>query len=186
LKLVLTAVALLIATVAANAQTSGDQFADGKDSAKIHKASGFVCPSKIGLFERDAVGDADPRTNVDFCAYSALDGVYGTIRITPLTGTYDPKASLAADFTEQEGTGGRKISEQMQTMPGNANLALYTRAYETAELQDLHYRVLLTGAQFKTWALEVTVEYADPRDTAVEQEFLNAVYAAAQSEIGTK
>ena len=71
-------------------------------------------------------------------------------------------------------------------MPGNAKLALYTRAYETAKLQDLHYRVLFTGAQFNTWALEVAVEYADPRDTTVEQEFLDAVYTAAQSEIGAK
>jgi hypothetical protein len=165
----------------------GDAFADGKDGAKVHKASGFICPSKIGLFERDAVGDADPETQTDFCAYSVLNGVYGTIKLTPLTGAYDPKASLAADFTEQEGTGGKEISEKPETLPGGAQpLSVYARTYETSKLEDLHYRVLFTGAALKNWAVETTIEYADPRDTPLEQDFLRATYAAAQSQIGAK
>ena len=180
------AAVLLLAATAAHAQSSADSFADGNDGEKVDKASGFVCPTKIGLFERDAVGDADPETNTDFCAYSALDSVYGTIRIIPLTGTYDPKVSLARDFAEQEGTGGKQISEGSEAMPGSTKLAVYARAYETSKLEDLHYRVLFTGAEIKNWGLEVTMEYADPRDTPVEQEFLDAVYAAAQRELGTK
>ncbi|MGD0141683.1 MAG: hypothetical protein ABSC92_00830 [Rhizomicrobium sp.] len=188
MKIALGALALVLVSPVVHAQSMpGDAFADGKDGAKVHKASGFVCPAKIGLFERDAVGDADPETGTDFCAYSVLNGVYGTIKLTPLTGPYDPKASLAADFTEQEGTGGKQISEKPETLPGGAQpLSVYARTYETSKLEDLHYRVLFTGAALKNWAVEATIEYADPRDTPLEQDFLRAVYAAAESQIGAK
>jgi hypothetical protein len=188
LKIALGALALLLAAPAAHAQSMpGDAFADGKDGAKVHKASGFVCPAKIGLFERDAVGDADPETQTDFCAYSVLNGVYGTIKLAPLTGAYDPKASLAADFTEQEGTGGKEISEKPEVLPGGVGpLSVYARTYETSKLEELHYRVLFTGAALKNWAVETTIEYADPRDTPLEQDFLRAIYAAAQTQIGAK
>jgi len=188
LKVALGAFLLLLASPMVHAQSMpGDAFADGKDGAKVHKASGFVCPAKIGLFERDAVGDADPETQTDFCAYSVLNGVYGTIKLTPLTGAYDPKASLASDFTEQEGTGGKEISEKPEILAGAAEpLSVYARTYETSKLEDLHYRVLFTGAALKNWAVETTIEYADPRDTPLEQDFLHAIYAAAQSQIGAK
>jgi hypothetical protein len=180
---------LLLASPA-HAQDPGvDAFADGKDGAKLHSASGYSCPAKIGLFERDAVGEADPKSGSDFCAYSALDGVYGTITLTPLSAPYDAKSSLAPGFIEQEGTGGRRIAEttaSLVTKPGTPPLLVYTRTYETAKLEDLHYRVLFTGAQFKNWAVEATIEYADPRDTPVEDQFFRVVYAAAQSEIAAK
>ncbi|HEY5047400.1 MAG TPA: hypothetical protein VII49_05215 [Rhizomicrobium sp.] len=173
----------------ANAQVvAGDTFSDGKDGAKVHVASGFVCPAKIGLFERDAVGESDPSAGADFCAYSTQDGVYGTIKLTPVTANYDPKLSLVRDFTEQEATGGKKISEADtdQSAKGAAPIAIYTRSYETSKLEDLHYRVLFAGANVKGWAVEAVIEYADPRDTSLEQEFLHAVYAAAPGEIGAK
>lgn len=164
---------------------AGDAFADGKDGAKVHVASGLICPAKLGLFERDAVGEFDPESHVDFCAYSALDGVYGTIRITLVTAGYDPKASLAHDFAEQEATGGKKIGESRLNVAlrGAQPLSVYTRSYETAELEELHYRVLLAGAEVKTWAIETTIEYAAPRDAGVEKEFLDAVYSAVPGEI---
>jgi hypothetical protein len=168
LKVALGAFLLLLASPMVHAQSMpGDAFADGKDGAKVHKASGFVCPAKIGLFERDAVGDADPETQTDFCAYSVLNGVYGTIKLTPLTGAYDPKASLASDFTEQEGTGGKEISEKPEILAGAAEpLSVYARSYETSKLEDLHYRVLFTGADAeKPGPWKTTIEYADPRDT---------------------
>jgi len=175
---------------AADAQVvAGDVFTDGKDGAKVHAASGFVCPAKIGLFERDAVGESDPESHADFCAYSALDGVYGTIKLSPVVGNYDPKQSLAADFAEQEATGGKKIAESDVSLSTNAKaapLAVFTRSYETARLEDLHYRVLFSGVAVKSWAVEATIEFAEPRDTKFEQEFLQAVYAAAQSQIGAK
>jgi len=163
---------------------AGDTFFDGKDGAKVHAASGFVCPAKIGLFERDAVGESDPATGADFCAYSALDGVYGTIKLAPLGGAYDPKASLALDFAEQEGTGGKQIAEAPATF--GKPLSIFTRTYETSKLEDLHYRVLFAGAQVKTWAVEATIEYADPRDTPVADDFLHAVYEAAPRDIRAK
>ena len=83
----LAGIAALSCSSAVAQSIPGDAFTDGKDGAKVHKASGFVCPAKIGLFERDAVGDSDPETKTDFCAYSVLNGVYGTIKLTPLTGT---------------------------------------------------------------------------------------------------
>src|SRR5216684_596755 len=91
----------------AMAQTTNiDAFKDGADEAKVHSASGFVCPLFIGHFERDAFGERAPMLGSDFCAYSALDGVYGTITLTPLRAAYDPKTALQQEFTEQEGIGG--------------------------------------------------------------------------------
>lgn len=181
---------LVLAAFPARAQEAGaDPFIDLRDGGKLHTASGFVCPAKIGLFERNATGESNPRTGEDFCAYSALDGVYGTITLKQLDEPYNAKTSLAPGFIEQEDTGGRRIAEGVDMMavkPHAAPLAIYTRTYETAKLEDLHYRILFSGAQFKNWAVEATIEYADPRDLPVESEFLRAVYAAADSEIATK
>ena len=46
--------------------------------------------------------------------------------------------------------------------------------------------MLFTGAALKNWAVEATIEYADPRDTPLEKDFLRAIYAAAESQIGAK
>jgi hypothetical protein len=175
--------AFLVLTTPALAQGAGDAFTDAADNAKVHAASGFVCPPRIGLFERDAVGERDPATNADFCAYSALDGVYGTITLVPLTGPYDPKAALVPDFVEQEATGGRQIREGTAKLGG---VGVYTRTYETTSLEDLHYRTLFAASAVGNWALQVTMEYASPRDDAVEQEFLNTVYASALRKIAQK
>ena len=180
------AVSLLFAAFPAGAQTvAGDTFADRRDGAKLHVASGFVCPAKIGAFERDAVGESDPQAGVGFCAYGALDGVYGTIKLIPLHGAYDARQSLDGDFAEQEGTGGTPVAEgNINVAAGAPPLAAYARTYETAKLEDLHYRVLFTGAAIGNWAVETTIEFAEPRDVPDEQGFLHAVYAAARSEIG--
>jgi hypothetical protein len=179
---------LFVTCAGAIAQTvAGDQFADGAGGAKVHVASGFVCPAKIGIFERDAVGETNPQTGADFCAYSALDGVYGTITFLPQRGSYDPKQSLADDFAEQQGTGGKEIAEGTTSIATGASsqpLAVYTRSYETAKLEELHYRVTYTGAAIANWAVQTTLEYADPRDTNEAQLFLRAVYAGATAEIG--
>lgn len=173
-----------------SAQTvAGDTFADAANGAKAHVASGFVCPAKIGSFERDAVGEADAQTGADFCAYSALDGLYGTIRLVPLRTAYDPKQSLADDFAEQEDTGGKQIAEVAVAIPAAphaASLPVYSRTYETAKLEDLHYRVEFTGAAIGNWAVETTLEFAEPRDVAQTRDFLHAVYAAAEREIGQR
>lgn len=183
-------IVVILAALPALAQDIGDDpFTDLHDGGKLHIASGFICPAKIGLFERDAAGEADPETGEGFCAYSALDGVYGTITLKELDEPYNAKTSLAPGFIEQEDTGGRRITEGVQMIsmkPHAAPLAVYTRTYETAKLEDLHYRILFAGAQFKNWAVEATIEYADPRDLSVESEFLRAVYAAADSEIAGK
>ena len=178
---------ILFATAVACAQTvAGDTFADGANGAKVHVASGFVCPAKIGAFERDAVGEYDPETRADFCAYSALDGVYGTIRLFPIEGIYDAKQSLSGEFAEQEGTGGKQIAEgQANVAPERrAPVSVYQRTYEAAKLEDLHYRVEFTGAPIGNWAVETTLEYAEPRDLPEAQEFLESTYAAARDEIG--
>ncbi len=141
------------------------------------RGSGFVCPAKIGLFVRDAVGERDPKSQTVYCAYSALDGVYGTIVLVPLAGPYDPKTALVSDFLEQEATGGKKLGERSVALGGAGGI--YTRTYETTSLEDLHYRVLFTASAVGNWAVQVTMEYASPRDDALEQEFLNAVYAGA-------
>ena len=158
------------------AQDSTDVFTDAASGAKVHAASGFVCPLQIGHFERDAVGERDPSSGTDFCAYSALDGVYGTITLAPLKGPYDPKTALVPEFVEQEGTGGRMIGEGPARLGGQS---VYTRKYETTSLEDARYRVLFAASAAGPWAVEVTMEYASPRDDAVEQEFLETVFAAA-------
>jgi hypothetical protein len=172
--------ALLLAAQSARAQSTGDVFADTGNGARVHVASGFVCPRQLGHFERDAVGERDPSQDIDFCAYSALDGLYGTITLVPLKGAYDPKAALAPEFVEQEGTGGRMIAEGPAKIAG---LAIYTRKYETTNLEDIHYRVLFTSGTVGAWIVQVTMEYATPRDDEVEQEFLNGVYASATQKI---
>jgi len=168
--------------------SSGDPFADAADGAKVHSASGFVCPARIDDFERDAIGISDIDTGTDFCAYSALDGVYGTIKLTPLTGAYDPKASLAADFEEQEKTGGKMVGETTEKVDGKAGapILVYTRTYQAASLEELHYYVEFTGAAVTGWAVEATIEYASPRNDAEAKAFLDAVYAGAEAKIAAK
>jgi hypothetical protein len=124
------------------------------------------------------------QTGADICSYAALDGVYGTIVLTPLTGPYDPPNSLAQSFIEQEGTGGKKIGEATIMLGGKSMpLPVFTRTYRTAQAEALDYRILFAGAAVKNWAVEATVEYADPRDTQAEKDFLAAVYDAAQKQI---
>lgn len=163
---------------------AGDVFTDGAAGAKMHASSGFICPLKIGDFERDAVGERDPETKSDYCSYSALDGVYGNVMLRPLPPDYDPKAVLAADFTVQEGAGGKLLAEWVQNLgPKTSPVSAYFRSYETARLEAMHYRTLFASAAVGAWAVQVTVEYADPRDRALEQAFLTAAYDSAVAKI---
>jgi hypothetical protein len=168
--------ALLLGTAPAMSEQNGDVFVETANNARVHSASGFVCAAKIGLFVRDAVGERDPKTDTVYCAYSALDGVYGTVTLSPLSGPYDPKTALVPDFQEEEATGGKSIGEKPLKV-GGANV--YTRVYETTGLEELHYRVQFAASAVGNWAVQVTMEYASPRDDAIRQDFLNAVYAEA-------
>lgn len=179
----LAAAALLLTMTGAGAQDTG--FSDGPNGSTVHNASGFVCPLKLAGYVRDAVGPRDTERNADYCAYSALSGVYGTIIIMPLPSTFDPKAMLSDEFAIQEGTGGAVIDEGVHAVGPSGNaIPVYMRTYETARLESLHYRTLFASAAVGAWAVEVIVEYAWPRDSEVEQAFLNGVYDAAQREIG--
>lgn len=164
----------------ARAGNAGDVFTDGANGGKVHSASGFVCPLQIGYFQRDAVGERDPKAETAYCAYSALDGVYGTITLQALDGPYDPKTALVPDFLEQEATGGKKVSEGTQRL-GNPKspVSAFTRTYETSHLGELRYRTMFAASAIGQWAVEVTMEYASPRDNQIEQEFLKAVYGQA-------
>ena len=165
--------------------SAADVFTDSAGGAKVHEPSGFVCPLKIGEFERDAVGQYDPETRTDYCAYSALDGVYGSIMLRPMPKAYDPKAMLDADFTVQEGAGGRILNEWIQPIgPKGAPLSVYLRSYETAHLENQHYCTLFASAAVGAWAVQVTIEYADPKDKDLEQAFLSAAYDSAAREVG--
>lgn len=163
----------------------GPVFTDGPGGAAIHAASGYICPAKIGSFERDAVGLNDPETGAVYCTYSALSGVYGTVIVMPLPAVFDPKAVLAGQFRIQESTGGRVLSEEVQAIgQGDGALPVYRRTYETARLESLYYRTLLASAAVGAWTVQTIVEYSatrDPgsKDGAVVSEFLNEVYGAA-------
>ena len=98
-------------------------------------------------------------------------------------GAYDPKTSMVQDFNEQEQTGSHQIAEGIAPIAGTP---VYTRTYETSKLEDLHYRVLFAGVGINGWAVEVTTEFADPRDTPEQQQFLASVYDAARKEIVAK
>ena len=163
------------------AQTTNiDAFKDGADEAKVHSASGFVCPLFIGHFERDAYGERAPMLGSDFCVYSSLDGVYGTITLTPLKAAYDPKTALIPEFTEQEGIGGKIVGESTVHIGGGATpISVYSRTYETAALETLHYRIMFSGGTVGSWAVEATVEFATPRDDEKLRDFVNAVYTEA-------
>jgi len=164
-----------------------DPFTDTHDGGKLHTASGFVCPARISAFERDAVGEADPETHTDFCAYSARDGVYGTIKLVPLAGPYDAQSALAPDFAKTESLGGKRVADGPAMLAAKPQpLVVYARTYEIAKLDQFRYRVMFSGAQFGNWAVETTIEYADPRDTGVENQFLHAVYAMAEHDIAVK
>ena len=176
------ATALLCLAAPAFAQTTDiDTFKDaGADQDKVHSASGFVCPLFIGHFERDAYGERDPSAGSDFCAYSAIDGVYGTITLTRLKAAYDPKTALAPEFAEQEGIGGRLIGERTMAIGAGANpISVYSRTYETAALETLHYRIQFASGTVGDWAVEATVEFATPRDDDKQRDFLNAVFTEA-------
>jgi len=170
---------------AANFTTVSTVFKDGPKGEKIHIASGFVCPDRIGRYIRDAVGESDLEAGTDFCSYYALDGVYGTVKVTPLDGLYDPTAALTSAFVEQEGIGAKEVGEKTIALGSKDGAAkVYTRTYETARLETLHYRITLSGAAIKNWIVETTVEYAEPRDDQVAQDFLDAVYGTAETDIG--
>ena len=179
--------AALFAVAAAHAQATGDAFTDGPNGAKVHVASGFVCPMQLASFERDAVGESDPEAGAVFCAYSALDGVYGTITLVPLPATYDPKTLLAPEFVVEEGSGGHPVDEKNVPIgPRDAPVVtLYTRAYETAKLETLHYRTLFASAPVGAWAAEVTLEYAEPRDADIAKAYLNAAYLSAVKKLAS-
>jgi hypothetical protein len=163
---------------------AADPFTDGKNGDKIHVASHFVCPAKIGAFERDTASESDVETGADACDYAALDGIYGTIKLIPLSGPYSPRNSMAQDFIEQEGTGGKRVAESVLMLgPKDNALPVYARTYRTARAEALEYRILFAGAQIGNWAVEVTVEYADPRDTPAEKQFLSTVYDSARKQI---
>ena len=173
-------------TATAQAQ-SVDAFTDTRDGGKLHTASGFVCPAGIGAFERDTVGESDTGKHADFCAYSARNGIYGTIKLVPISGVYDAHDLLAPDFAVTESSGARPIADGAVVLAARPTpLLIYARTYETAKLQDLHYRVLFSCARFGNWVVETTIEYADPRDVGLEDQFLHAVYAAAEREIAVK
>jgi len=181
---------VLLSASGAWAQSAGNGavsavFKDGSAGEKIHIASGFACPDRIGRYIRDAVGESDLESGTDFCSYYALDGVYGTVKLTPLTGAYDPASALTSAFVEQEGIGAKEVGEKTIALgPKDAQAKVYIRTYETARLETLHYRIAFSGAAIGNWIVETAVEYAEPRDDQVAQDFLDAVYGAAQTEIG--
>jgi len=174
----IAAALLLLAGAPALAQEGG--FADGPNGAATH-TSGFVCPLKIGTFARDAIGLRDSGTGADYCAYSALSGVYGTVIIMALPSPFDPKNVLAPEFRIQEGTDGHLIDEAMQKIEA---IPVYTRSYETARLQSRQYRTLYASAAVGAWSIVAIVEYAYPQDKDMASAFLAAIYSEAVKDIG--
>ncbi|MEJ1967958.1 MAG: hypothetical protein WDN03_04850 [Rhizomicrobium sp.] len=91
-----------------------------------------------------------------------------------------PGPALIPEFTEQEGIGGKMIGERTMNIGGGAApVSVYSRTYETAALETLHYRIQFSSGTVGAWAVEATVEFATPRDDDKQRDFLNAVFTEA-------
>lgn len=90
---------------------------------------------------------------------------------------------MAHDFVVQEGSGGRMSAEKIVMLGPDHDMAVYTRTYDAARVEAMRYRVLFTSAAVGAWVVQVTVEYADPRDIEARNAFLDAVFAAAQKQL---
>lgn len=173
--------AVLAAVLVFTAAHAEEGFALRGDGALLHTASGFVCPDKIGPFERDAGGQ---REDGDYCAYSALSGLYGTIVLKPLPDPYDPVAVLEPACRNVERMGGRILTETVQPVGPETNaIPVYLRTYEMARLDLMAYRTQLASAAVGGWAVEVIVEYAHPRDKDEQTAFVTAVYGEAAKDL---
>jgi len=172
--------AAVLAFAAAQAEDL-EGFAPRDDGAVLHTASGFACPEKIGSFERDAAGR---RENGDYCAYSALSGVYGTIVLRPLRIPFDPAAVLTPECRMVERMGGKVLSETVQPI-GSQDVAIpvFLRTYEMARLDALTYRTQLASSAIGAWTVEVVIEYAHPRDKEEQTGFVTAVYSEAAKDL---
>lgn len=173
----------LMLPVAVQAQSFDEPFSETKDGNKIHEGSGFVCPVNFAGFTRDAVRGGDAESGTASCSYSQRDGVYGNITLSPLQGGYKAKDSMAARFREQEVLGAKMVFQGVSKI-GTPELSVYVRVYQTGKLENLKYTVLFAGSAVKNWVVETSVEYTDPRDTGSKDAFLEAVYDAAQAQIG--
>ncbi|GAA0552230.1 hypothetical protein GCM10008941_35230 [Rhizomicrobium palustre] len=165
-----------------SAASAEEAFTLREDGAVLHGGSGFVCPAKIGMFERDAFGS---REEGDYCAYSALTGLYGTIIVKHRPALYDPPALLAPEFRKVESMGGRAVAETVQPVgPDGAAVPVFLRTYDMAKLDMLTYRTQLASAALGGWAVEAVVEYAYPRDKEDQTAFVTAVYGEAIRDMG--
>lgn len=154
-----------------------DGFILRQDGALVHAASGFTCPETLGVFRRDAAG---LREGGQYCAYSAVSGIYGTIFLKPIAANYDPKAVLAPEARSIESQGGIAVTETEQPVGAqSAAVTVYLRTYEMARLDALTYRAQLATAAIGAFAVEVEIEYAFPRDKAEQTGFVTAVYGEA-------
>jgi hypothetical protein len=152
-------------------------FRDGPHDGRIARASGFVCPDRVGPYIRDAAGQSGMSEKRVFCSYYALDGIYGTVRILPLKGKFDGPGLLAGQFSQEAGSGGRVVDQKTRSFHAASGLLrVFTRTYETSHLENLHYRVSYASAPALGWVVEVISEYASPRDDATKAVFLNWVY----------
>ncbi len=170
----------LIGGAFANAHGATDAlgaFRDGPHDGRIARASGFVCPDRVGPYIRDAAGQSGMSRKRVFCSYYALDGIYGTVRILPLAGKFDGPSLLAGQFSQEAGSGGRVVAQKSRSFhSASGPLHVFTRTYETSHLENLHYRVSYASAPVLGWVVEVISEYASPRDDATKTVFLNWVY----------
>lgn len=165
-----------------SAAEAEESFLSQDNGAALHELSGFVCPAKIGVFELDAYGK---RENGDYCAYSGLSGLYGTVMLHPLPAAYDPAAGLAPEFRKVEGLGGHVVAETVQLVgPGDAPLSVFLRTYDVARLDALTYRTQFASAAAGAWAVDVIVEYAYPRDKEDQTAFITAIYGEAAKDLG--
>lgn len=169
----------LLSVAPALAQDAG--FTAGPNNAKVH-ASGFICPLKIGPFERDVAGLRSPVTGADYCAYSAPSGIYGTVIIMALPSPFDPKVTLASEFGVEEGTHSRLIPDTEKTQQ-IGSIPVYQRAYETARIETRAYRTLYASAAVGAWAVTAIVEYSYPQDKTIAAAFLAAVYGEAAKDL---
>ena len=146
-KLALAVIGCLALSPAAAQTTNIDAFKDGADEAKVHSASGFVCPLFIGHFERDAYGERD------------ADAGLGLLRLLRARRRlrHDHADAAEGGLRSQDGAGSRSSPSRKASAArssakarckiggGTTPISVYTRTYETAALETLHYRIMFSG-----------------------------------------
>jgi len=154
-----------------------DSFAEGANGAKLHSASGFVCPQQIGRSSRTRWASVIRKLARIFVPIPRLMASNGTVTASAARDTIQRRAR--AGFVRAERyrrTNGRRNDANAE--PQERAIGGLTRTYETRSWKRC---ISASSLPARSWelAVQVTIDMAEPRDNDAQAMFLNAVYAEA-------